>query len=157
MRNWGGSKLSRHAYAPRDSPPSHTLLDQNLDPRVDNLTDEHVAQLNNTKKLSTVLDANQFKVGPETKRKILINIYNFTPPLTIKVMFPKVILTRGIFTVKLLLSTFQVTVMQHTRRSLWFGIISDYFWNTFLRLPFLQELYKTEPRTIQLLSSQSND
>ena len=34
MRNWGGSKVSRHAYAPRDSPPSHTLLDQNLDPRV---------------------------------------------------------------------------------------------------------------------------
>ena len=33
-RNWGGSKLSLHAYAPRDSPPSHTLLDQNLDPRV---------------------------------------------------------------------------------------------------------------------------
>ena len=30
----GGSKLSRHAYAPRDSPPSDTLLDQNLDPRV---------------------------------------------------------------------------------------------------------------------------
>ena len=34
MRNWGGSKVSRHAYAPRDSPPSHTLLDQNLNPRV---------------------------------------------------------------------------------------------------------------------------
>ena len=30
----GGSKLSLHAYASRDSPPSHTLLDQNLDPRV---------------------------------------------------------------------------------------------------------------------------
>ena len=26
--------LSLHAYASRDSPPSHTLLDQNLDPRV---------------------------------------------------------------------------------------------------------------------------
>ena len=26
-RNWGGSKLSLHAYASRDSPPSHTLLD----------------------------------------------------------------------------------------------------------------------------------
>ena len=26
--------MSLHAYAPRDSPPSHTLLDQNLDPRV---------------------------------------------------------------------------------------------------------------------------
>ena len=33
-RNWGGPKLSLHAYASRDSPPSHTLLDQNLDPRV---------------------------------------------------------------------------------------------------------------------------
>ena len=30
----GGSKLSWHAYASRDPPPSHTLLDQNLDPRV---------------------------------------------------------------------------------------------------------------------------
>ena len=30
----GGSKFSRHVFAPRDSPPSHTLLDQNLDPRV---------------------------------------------------------------------------------------------------------------------------
>ena len=30
----GGSKLSLNAYASRDSPPSHTLLDQNLDPRV---------------------------------------------------------------------------------------------------------------------------
>ena len=27
--------MSRHAYAQRDSPPSHTLLDQNLDPHVD--------------------------------------------------------------------------------------------------------------------------
>ena len=26
--------MSLHAYASRDSPPSHTLLDQNLDPRV---------------------------------------------------------------------------------------------------------------------------
>ena len=26
--------MSHHAYASRDSPPSHTLLDQNLDPRV---------------------------------------------------------------------------------------------------------------------------
>ena len=34
MRNWGGPKVSLHAYAPRDPPPSHTLLDQNLDPRV---------------------------------------------------------------------------------------------------------------------------
>ena len=32
-RNWGGSKVTRHAYASRDSPPSHTLLDQKLDPR----------------------------------------------------------------------------------------------------------------------------
>ena len=29
--------MSRHAYASRDSPPSHTLLDQNLDPRVHGL------------------------------------------------------------------------------------------------------------------------
>ena len=29
--------MSLHAYAPRDSPPSYTLLDQNLDPRVDEL------------------------------------------------------------------------------------------------------------------------
>ena len=34
MRNWGGSKLCWHAYTSRDSPPSHTLLDQNLNPRV---------------------------------------------------------------------------------------------------------------------------
>ena len=33
-RNSGGSKVSRHAYASRDSPPSHTLLDQKLDPCV---------------------------------------------------------------------------------------------------------------------------
>ena len=26
--------MSRHAYASRDSPPSHTKLDQKLDPRV---------------------------------------------------------------------------------------------------------------------------
>ena len=26
--------MSMHAYASRDLPPSHTLLDQNLDPRV---------------------------------------------------------------------------------------------------------------------------
>ena len=26
--------MSRHAYASRDSPPSHTLLDQKQDPRV---------------------------------------------------------------------------------------------------------------------------
>ena len=29
-------KVSLYAYAPRDSPPSHTLLDQTLDPRVSN-------------------------------------------------------------------------------------------------------------------------
>ena len=29
--------MSLHAYASRDSPPSHTLLDQNLDPRVSKL------------------------------------------------------------------------------------------------------------------------
>ena len=62
---------------------------------LDNYTDEHVAQLNNTKQFATVLDGNQFKVGPETNRAILINIYNFTSPLKIKVMFPKVILTRA--------------------------------------------------------------
>ena len=33
-RNWGGPKVSLHAYASRNSPPSHTLLDQKLDPRV---------------------------------------------------------------------------------------------------------------------------
>ena len=33
-RNLGGSKVSLHAFTPRDSPPSHTLLDQNLDPCV---------------------------------------------------------------------------------------------------------------------------
>ena len=32
--NWGGPKVSLHAYASRDSPPSHTLLDQNLEHRV---------------------------------------------------------------------------------------------------------------------------
>ena len=31
-RNSGGLKVSGHAYASRDSPPSHTLLDQKLDP-----------------------------------------------------------------------------------------------------------------------------
>ena len=73
---------------------------------LDNYTDEHVAQLNNTKQFATVLDGNQFKVGPETNRAILINIYNFTAPLKIKVMFPKVILTRGIFTAKPLAMNF---------------------------------------------------
>ena len=34
-RNLGGSKLSWGAYASRDSHPSHTLLDQNLDPKKD--------------------------------------------------------------------------------------------------------------------------
>ena len=33
-RNSGGSKVSQHAYTSRDSPPSLTLLDQKLDPRV---------------------------------------------------------------------------------------------------------------------------
>ena len=33
-RNWTGSKVSWHAYASRDSPPSHSKLDQKLDPRV---------------------------------------------------------------------------------------------------------------------------
>ena len=35
-RNWGGPKVSLHVYASRDSPPSHTLLNQKLDPRVMN-------------------------------------------------------------------------------------------------------------------------
>ena len=56
---------------------------------LDTLAEEHVAQSNNTQKFSTLIDTNQFKVGPETERKILINIYNFTTPLTIKVMFPR--------------------------------------------------------------------
>ena len=56
---------------------------------LDMLAEEHVAQSNNTQKFSTLIDTNQFKVGPETERKILINIYNFTTPLTIKVMFPQ--------------------------------------------------------------------
>ena len=30
----GGSKVSLHAYASRDSPPSHILLDQKFDSRV---------------------------------------------------------------------------------------------------------------------------
>ena len=34
MRNSSGSKVSRHAYASRDSPPSHTRLGQKLDPRL---------------------------------------------------------------------------------------------------------------------------
>ena len=33
-RNWTGSKVSWHAYASRDSPPSHSKLDQKLDPLV---------------------------------------------------------------------------------------------------------------------------
>ena len=35
--NRSGSKVIRHVYASRDSPPSHTLLDQKLDPRVSNI------------------------------------------------------------------------------------------------------------------------
>ena len=49
--------------------------------------EEHVAQSNNTKKFSAEVDINQFKFGPETNRTILIYIYNFTTPLTIKVKF----------------------------------------------------------------------
>ena len=39
----GGSKLSWHAYASRDSPPSHILLDQNLDPRVQGYVSSAIA------------------------------------------------------------------------------------------------------------------
>ena len=59
----------------------------------DNSTEEHVAQSNNTKKFSAEVDINQFKFGPETNRTILIYIYNFTTPLTIKVMHPWSFLT----------------------------------------------------------------
>ena len=52
----------------------------------DNSTEEHVAQSNNTKKFSAEVDINQFKFGPDTNRTILIYIYNFTTPLTIKVI-----------------------------------------------------------------------
>ena len=75
----------------------------------DYLTEEHVAQSNKTQQFVAMVDTNEFKVGPETneqERAILINIYNFTTPLTIKVMFPKVIFTRGIFTAKLLVMNF---------------------------------------------------
>ena len=73
----------------------------------DYLTEEHVAESNNTQEFVAMVDTNEFKVGPETNRAILINIFNFTTPLTIKVMFPKVIYTRGIFKAKLLLNFFR--------------------------------------------------
>ena len=109
---------------------------------LDNLTEEHVAQSNNTKKFSAVVDTNQFKVGPETQRKILINIYNFTTPLTIKVMFPRVIFTSLIHGETPSYKPFQVTVTQHTRWEFMTGIIHQYFFNTFLRISFFQELYQ---------------
>ena len=62
---------------------------------LDTLAEEQVAQSNNTQKFSTWIDTNQFKVGPDTEKKIFINIYNFTTPLTIKVMFPQFIFTSG--------------------------------------------------------------
>ena len=80
----------------------------------DYLTEEHVAQSNKTQQFFAMVDTNEFKVGPETNRAILIIIYNFTTPLTIKVMFPKVIFTRGIFT-KLLVMNFLGD--RHTRVS----------------------------------------
>ena len=53
----------------------------------DNSFEEHVAQSRNTREYFPAdVDINQFKFGPETNRIIYIYIYNFTTPLTIKVM-----------------------------------------------------------------------
>ena len=88
----------------------------------DNSTEEHVAQSNNTKKFSAEVDINQFKFGPETNRTILIYIYNFTTPLTIKVMHSGSFLTDDNFAasplVMILNFIFQVTVTQHAPMSL---------------------------------------
>ena len=79
----------------------------------DNSTEEHVAQSNNTKKFSAEVDINQFKFGPETNRTILIYIYNFTTPLTIKVMHSGSFLTDDNFAASPLVIKFYFSGDRH--------------------------------------------